>query len=401
MGGAHASMDAEDILKNNPSVDIIVRGEGELTFKLLLNCIAENRSYTSLEGIVFRDGNIIQTNPKRKMIPDINELPYPARDLLNLEVYKKINSENLLDCKNTPVLTMMTSRGCPFDCVFCSTKVVWERKWRQTSPDRVVNEMKSMIKSYQVKEIAIYDDQFLASKKRVHEICDLIIAKKLDITINVLSGISGWLLDEDLLKKMKKAGFYKLSLSIEVGNEKTLKFIKKPVNLGKMIDIIKICHKLGFWVQSNFIIGFPFETKEDIDETIRYATKCGVDYALFLIAQPYAGAELYEIYSKENMLHKSTGNTNSIVSANYDTKFFSAKEIQEMRDSATRDFLINKFIFYLHPVHFFKYLFPKIFFMKGGIRYAFKVFFVIIREKLLKKSRLVPIENNKALSQYR
>jgi radical SAM superfamily enzyme YgiQ (UPF0313 family) len=381
LGGAHASMDAENILENNVFIDIVVRGEGEVTFKLLLDNIKENKSFESLDGLTYRDkNNAIISNPSRKMIKDINVLPYPARDLLDIEIYKKLSKQTFAFAKNTPLLSIMTSRGCPYNCIFCSTKVVWERLWRPRTPENVVDEIESLIKNYHIREVAIYDDQFIVDKKRVEKICDLIIARKLNITISIPSGVSGWLLDENLLRKMKKAGFYLLSLSIETGNEKTLKFINKKVDLKKILQVIKTCHKLGFWVMSNFIIGFPYETKEDIEETISYAYRCGVDYAVFLIAQPYAGAELYEIYAREGLLHKAgvETQTNSIISANYDSKYFTAQQIQEMRDKAAKEFLLKRFISYLHPIVFFRTIFPKLFLTKGGLRYALKIVITIL-----------------------
>jgi radical SAM superfamily enzyme YgiQ (UPF0313 family) len=188
-------------------------------------------------------------------------------------------------------------------------------------------------------------------------------------------------LDEELLKKMKKAGFYRFSMSIETGNEVTSKFIKKPVNFKNLNKAIEAGNRLGFWLQSNFIIGFPYETKEEIYETINYANNCGVDFAIFLIAQPYAGAEMYDLYKKEGLLVRSErhSNNSSITSGNYDTTTLTAEEIQEIRDRASAQFLKRKLLSYLYPPNFYKYLFPKLFFMKGGIRYAFKIFWRITR----------------------
>ncbi len=382
LGGAHASMDVENILKNNYSIDIVVRGEGEITFKALLDVLKDKGNLDTIDGISFRKpNNEIISNKKRELIKDIDALPFPARDLLDIEAYKTHNETTLPYAKSLPILTMLTSRGCPFECIFCSTKVVWGRLWRPRSVEKIVEEIEYLIKNYNIKEVAIYDDQFIVNKIRIHDLCDLIIKKGLEITISVPSGISGWLLDEELLKKMKKSGFYRFSLSIETGNENTLKFIKKRVNLREMLKVIEIANKLGFWLQSNFIIGFPFETREEIADTINYAINSGVDYAYFIIAQPYAGAEMYELYEKEGLLKKVniSGNTDTIKSANYDTKKLKAQEIQELRDKAHVLFLRKKLLSYAHPINFFKYLFPKLFFMKGGVRYAIKIFFTLLK----------------------
>lgn len=201
LGGAHASMDYQNILQAHPGITCIVRGEGEITFKLLLDYISDGADWKKLDGIAYVHNNNIITNNKRELIADLDLLPLPARDLLEIEQYKKINSLNMPDVKNTPVLTLLTSRGCPFKCIFCSTKVVWERKWRPRSPRLVVDEIETLVRNYGAREVAIYEDQFLANRQRVESICDLIIDRKLDISISIPSGVSGWLLNENLLKK--------------------------------------------------------------------------------------------------------------------------------------------------------------------------------------------------------
>lgn len=382
LGGAHASMDDENILRNNPAIDVVVRGEGEITLKALLDVLKRNENIKQIDGISFRGGaNAIVRNPPRPFISDLDSLPFPARDLLDMNVYKKINEVTFPFAKKLPILTMMSSRGCPFNCIFCSTKVVWGRTWRPRSPESVVAEIEHLVKTYGIKEVAMYDDQFIGKKARVGEICDLLIKNKIKLSISVPSGVSGWLLDEELLVKMKKAGFYRFSLSIETGNAATSKFIKKPVDFNKLKIAIEAGNRLGFWLQSNFIIGFPYETKKEIQETINYADTCGVDYAIFLIAQPYAGAEMHALYAREGLLKRTeTQATNSsITSGNYDTMTLTAGEIQNIRDRAQAQFLKKKLLSYARPSNFYKYLFPKLFHMRGGVRYAGKLLRTVLK----------------------
>ena len=294
-----------------------------------------------------------------------------------MDRYLQSNRRTLFFTKQEPVATIMTSRGCPFNCIFCSTKVVWERNWRPRSPEVTVREIEMLIADYGVREVAIQDDQFLADKKRVGRICDLLIEKNLKITLSIPSGTSIWLADEEVLRKMKRAGFYRLCFPIETGNEATLKFIRKPVTLAKARETVALVNRLGFWTQGNFIIGFPYETREQIQETIRYAFHSGLDYVFFCIAKPYAGSDMYEIFFKEGLLEKvARGST--IHSANYDTTTMTAVELQEIRDRASRNFLIYKLVSYLNPVNFFRYLVPKLR-SPRGIRYAAKILFRILK----------------------
>lgn len=384
LGGAHATIESENILKNNQAVDIVVKGEGEVTLKELLEAIEQGRNFEFIEGISYKNRNgEIKSNPKRKLIGDLDCLPLPDRKKLAMEVYLKTNRMALPFAKRQPIVSIMTSRGCPYDCVFCSTKVVWERRWRPRSPQKVIEEIEMLIRDYGIKEVAIYDDQFMADKNRVQQICDLLIEKALNITLSIPAGTSVWLADEDLLKKMKKAGFYRLCFPIETGNEKTLKFIKKPVNLTKAKKTIELTNRIGIWTQGNFIIGFPYETKQEIQTTIDYAFQSGLDYAIFFIAKPYAGSEMYEIFKKEGLLVDIARGSN-IDSADYDTKTMKTSELQLLRDKASRHYLIAKALFYLNPINFYNYLLPKIS-SKEDIVYAVKILFRISSKYFLER----------------
>ncbi len=378
MGGAHATMEADHILRNHAYIDYIVRGEGEITFYELVNAIENNCGVENIRGISYRkeSGEII-SNPDRDLIEDLDSLPIIDRKFINVETYKKINSDALLFAKNNPVATIMTSRGCPFNCIFCSTKIMWRKTWRARNPENILREIEYLVNEYGIKEIAIQDDQFVIDKKRVNEVCELIIQKKLNISFSIPSGTSIWLVDCDLLKKMKQAGFYRLCFPVETGNENTLKFIKKPVNLVKVKETIRIANKLGYWTQGNFIIGFPYETKEEIMQTIEYAYNSGLDYVIFFIAKPYAGSEMYEIFRKEGLLD-SIIRASHIKRSDYDTTTMKAEELNKIYNNAVKGFFIRKVIFYIKPVNFYNYLLPK-FRSYQDCRYAFKILIVLIK----------------------
>lgn len=385
MGGAHVTMDAENTLKNNQSVDIIVRSEGEITFKELLDAFQQKKDISPIEGISYRDVNgKIVSNPDRELIADINQLPIPDRQkLTTMDVYLKTNTRALAFVKNEPVASIMTSRGCPFNCIFCSTKMVWRRRWRPRSPEKVVEEIEMLVRNYKVKEIAIYDDQFIVDKQRVIDICNLLIEKKLKISLSIPSGTSVWLADEVLLKKMKEAGFYRICFPIETGNENTMKFIRKPVNLLAAKKMIALTNKIGIWTQGNFIIGFPYETKEEIEMTIKYAFESGLDYALFYIAKPFAGSEMYEIFKQEKLLTR-LGRGINVETTEYDTTTMKAEELQSIRDKAASNYLLAKFVFYLNPVNFYNCLLPKLTTLED-VSYAIKIFFKIIKKAMVDK----------------
>ena len=377
IGGAHATMEAENVLRDHPYIDYVVRGEGELTFSELVSAIKNDEAVESISGLSFRNlqGEIV-SNPDRELISDMNMLPIMDRKYVDMEQYKKFNARSLPFTRRTPVAIIMTSRGCPFNCVFCSTKVMWKRRWRPRSPENIVEEIAYLVNEYGIKEIAIEDDQFVLSKKRVHEMCDLILEKNLGISLSIPSGTGIWLVDYELLKKMKKAGFYRLCFPVETGCRKTMEFIGKPVDLTKVPEIIEMAHKLGYWTQGNFIIGFPYETRGEIQQTIRYAYESGLDYVLFFVAQPYAGAELHDILKNEGLLDAVAKSAHTGRSF-YDTTTLTSQELNQIHSRAVKGFWIHKIKFYPKPSNFFKHLLPKLRSFED-IRYALKILFVLI-----------------------
>lgn len=381
IGGAHVSYLSKNILEQHPCIDYIVRGEGEITLYELTKAIMDGGSVSDIKGIAYRDkqGNVVMT-PARELIQDIDSLPIPDRKYIDMQKYLHLNKFSFPLAKKYPVATVMASRGCPYNCIFCSTKNMWGRVWRGRSPESIVREIQDLVADYGVKEVAFYDDQFLVSKKWVHDICDLIIKSKLGISLTLPSGTSVWMADEGLLRKMKKAGFYRLHLPIESGNQNTIKFIRKPVNLEAALETIRCACKIGFWTSANFILGFPYETKEEIRESIAYAYNCGIDYPFFFVARPYVGAELYDICEKEGLLKDNEETMSSVFVAKSDTLYLKAEELRKIRADAESGFLGHKVRWSLLPRNFINYILPK-FFSVEDMRYTVKILFSLAQGK--------------------
>ncbi|MBI5245430.1 MAG: radical SAM protein [Elusimicrobia bacterium] len=379
LGGAHASYDSKSILGKYQSVDYIVRKEGEETFYELVNSIKTGSDVGGIKGISFRnrEGKVV-SNPDRELINDLNTLPIPDRTLIDMGIYKEINKQSFPIAMSHPVATIMASRGCPYNCIFCSTKNMWGRKWRSRSPSRIVHEIEGLVTNYGIKEIVFYDDQFLVDRNWVSEVCDAIISGGFNISLALPAGTSVWLADKDLLLKMKRAGFYRLNFPIESANPDTIKFIRKPINLDKILEVIRIANRLGFWTTANFIIGFPHETEEDIKRTIRFAYHCGIDYAFFFIAKPFAGAELYDIFKKEGLLSESAASASVFVAKN-DTLHLKAGELTRIRNEAERGFPKRKIIWLLNPFNLIQFI-TKILSIKG-FKYSFRIFMSIVHGK--------------------
>lgn len=382
LGGAHATIEAENIIRENESVNYVVRGEGEITTEYLLRFLQGEIFIHEVKGITYRNSQqMVVSNPERALIENLDILPVPDRSFIDMAFYKEYNKKCIWYVRKEPVATIITSRGCPYNCVFCSTKVVWKKVWRPRSLEKVFEEIEWLVSQYGIREIVINDDQFFTERNRINKFCDYFIKKKQDLAFSVDAGVSVWLVDNELLKMMRRAGFYSIRFPIETGSAVTLKFIRKPVDLHKANKMIEEANRLGFWTSANFIIGFPYETMKEIEETIRYAFSTKLDYASFLIAKPNAGSDLYEIFRQEGLLNKNVVRASHFYRSDYDTTTMHAEELNNILKSLAKKWFIHKIIFFLNPTNIINHLFPKLKSIDDW-KYLLKVFGVLFRYKI-------------------
>lgn len=339
MGGAHPSSNPQEVLKDK-NIDIAVRGEGEVTFLEIIRKFEKGEKLDNVLGTFIRKGRNIFGNPPRPLIENIDSLPFPARDLLPMAVYFNEDKKNSQYEMRNRVTSMVTSRGCPGDCVYCSVKVIWGRLWRGRSPKNVVDEIESLIKDYKVNGISFLDDSISVNAQRLEGICDEIIKRKLDIKWTTPNGIAIWLLSKEQIKKMKEAGCYRLTFGLESGNKEILNnFIGKYYDYKKAKELISYCSSIGLWTVGTFIIGFPYETRKQIEDTIRFAISTDLDFAVFYIANPRKGTAMYEIYKQEGLLPEE-GDTSIIRGTK--TKIFSHEELISLQSEAFNRFLRSR-----------------------------------------------------------
>ena len=301
MGGAHASTFPELVLKDS-NIDVVVHAEGEETFLELVRNIENKEGYEKTKGISFNKNGVLTKNPLRSFIEVLDTIPFPARHLLDMNLY--LNKTPNLYAMRAPSTTMITSRGCPQSCIYCTIQSVWgNRKWRGRSPKNVVDEMELLHKKYGINELYWMDDSAGTSKKRLIEICNEIIGRKLDIKWTTPNGIAHWYLDEPILDKMKAAGCYRVTFGIESGNVETRKFIGKPFPLEQAKRMIRYANGIGMWTICTFIIGFPFESEKSIIDTINFACESGTDMAVFYLLCPHPGTKVYDIFKEEGLLN--------------------------------------------------------------------------------------------------
>lgn len=349
-GGAHSTSYASQVLKDK-NVNLVVVGEGEQTFLELTNCLEKNISFNKVPGLCLKIKNKIKFTPARNFISNLDKLPLPSWHLLPMNIYLKKPKMTREFSMRLPRTNIITSRGCVGNCVFCSIHSIWGHHWRPRSPQKVVQEMEYLIKNYKIKEFYLLDDNVSLKKDRLLKICNLIIKKKLNIKWAAPNGIALWTLDREVLKKMKQSGLYRITFGIESASPQTLKFIRKPMILNQAQKIIKICNDLGLWTHSTFIIGFPNETKKEIEKTITWAIKSDLDFATFYLATPYPGTDLYQEFIKHKLLNKNQLNYSSISLSGYDTLRFKKEELNTIRNDAYNRFFASRFKRYLNPFY--------------------------------------------------
>lgn len=396
IGGINPSSLGADYFNLVPHADILVIGEGEITFQEI--CDSNLSDLKNIDGIIFKDrytGQII-TTPQRSLVKKLDTLPLPIRDKTTVFHYQAIISpffrdldldltrikflssisrvfglryitvpKNNLLAKFTTLpgvyslsskiisflsggrikrntATIETSRGCPNDCNFCSVKDIWQRKVRLRSISNIMDEIKSLKADYGVSHIRIADDMFNINKKRTIELCAFL--KREDITWDPLSGVYLMSLDEEVLRAMLGSGCSRIFIAVESGCDNTLRnIIGKHVDLDYAREIFSICKNLGIYSEAFFIIGLPGETKTGILKTLRYALECGVDYPRIFPAAPFPGTRLYHECIKNGYLDdeidfsKLQITYHSKIKTNIiTTDEFNSDEIHKVREVAIR-----------------------------------------------------------------
>ena len=283
VGGYHISALPNNLTEN---MNVAVIGEGEQTFLELLfsyekNGLTKNK-LSVINGLAYWDGGRFIITPKRKLINPLNKIPFPDRKLLN----------NL-----SGDFYMFTSRGCPYSCSFCSSTAFW-KKIRFFSAKYVVNEIKELISNFKVDSICFYDDLFIANKKRVKDIGQLL--KKEKIKIRFSCSVRANLINNKMALLLKDINITKISLGIESGSKKILKYLKgDSVTVEQNFNAVNVLKKYGFIVGASFIIGSPHETEKDIIKTLNFIKKSKLDVGETYILTPFPNTKIWD-YCKKN-----------------------------------------------------------------------------------------------------
>jgi radical SAM superfamily enzyme YgiQ (UPF0313 family) len=288
-GGPHCTALADQVLADG-NIDYVVRGEGEFAFVRLLDSLKRDISLQLVDGLSYRNDSGVVHNKSRTPVPDLDGIPFPARDsLINRSLYAPEAFGDII-----------TSRGCPFDCAYCASHLTWTKKVRYRSVANILLEIKAVMRAFGTRQFTFWDDSFTLSKKRIIEFCRVLADEKLGINWGCNTRFD--LLDEEVIKCMKHAGCNNVELGVESGSPRILELIRKDVPVWKMQNVAMLLRKYGLYWSGFFMVGLPTETPDDIKMTIDLMKKLKPNYATFSIFTPYPGTELWQMLLQKGLV---------------------------------------------------------------------------------------------------
>jgi radical SAM superfamily enzyme YgiQ (UPF0313 family) len=290
VGGPHPTAFPQTLIKEIPELDFSISGEGEISLCRLITAIQQNSDLSSIPALSHKKNGVVIANPQRILIENLDTIPFPARDLLPNKIYYASLAKKMGPTVGY-LANIITSRGCPYGCTYCESKVIWGRGARLRSASNVIEEIKECVNVYGASEFIFHDDILPIDRERMLEICRRIKDEKLDIHWACMTRVNFvW---EDVMRAMKDAGCRLINFGFETGSATILKSINKGTTLDCAREAMKICEKIGIRTMGNFMIGNVGETEETIKETIEFAKELNPHTIGVFVATPYPGTDLY------------------------------------------------------------------------------------------------------------
>lgn len=329
--GAHFLTESKNILKSNPALDVIIRGEPEIPFSK----IVQGEDFETIKGLTYKKNNQIFENEDAPFLENLDELPFPARDLINNDLYIRPDTDE-------KQAIIRVEAGCPNNCFFCLATKVSGSKARYRSSENIISEIKECKEKYGINNFVFWSDLFTADREKVLDLCRKISAEKLNINWSANSRVDT--IDEELLSAMKNSGCNLISLGIESGSQEILDKIGKRITKQQAENAINLCHSNNIKVFAYFVIGLPWEAEKNILETIDFAIKLNPDYVNFYTATALTGSRFFD-YIKENNLG-NTDDEDFYQSPYYypcvPTHYLSKDKIKELHKLAVKKFYLRR-----------------------------------------------------------
>jgi len=347
-GGIHPSILHEDVIKENV-VDYVVIGEGEHTFYELLETFKKSGDLKTVDGLVFKQNGQIIKNRDRALIEDLNSLPFPARDLLPMKNYLNANYGRTAWSVKQPATSIVTTRGCPFHCTYCSSHLMFGRKTRYRSVENILAEIDHLVEEYKIKGLSIVDDTFIINKSHIYKLVEELKKRKYKIEFICNGRVD--IIDKGILAALKSVGCKGIAFGVESGSQYVLdNILKKGTKLEQVKDAFKWAYEVGIPTDGYFMIGIPGETEENIKETIRFSTQLKASASNFAITIPMPRTELYDIALKHGKITaKSWNDFNYTGKTIYKSETIPQSKLDEYRKKAVISF-------YFRPSYFIEQL---------------------------------------------
>ena len=334
LGGPHVTFMDEQVLSEEAAVDVVVRGEGEETLLELAENVSNTKSLNKIQGITFRnnDGQTVRT-PTRPFIKNLDELPRPAYKHFPLEQYRLFGRR---------MLPIMTSRGCPSQCSFCTTARMFGKAFRARNPKNIVDELEWLRDEHGADAFSFYDDTFTLDKKRAIEICEEIRNREIGLPWDCQTRVS--VVSEDILLKMREANCQQVFFGVESGCQKILDAVHKGTTVEQNERAIRLAKAAGLFVSVSVIIGYPEETKEMLQETIDLIRRAEPDDVYICVATPYPGTQLRRVVEDMGWEMSNDWGQYDTITPVFANPNLSADEIRKLRTSFYNSFYSPKYV---------------------------------------------------------
>jgi magnesium-protoporphyrin IX monomethyl ester (oxidative) cyclase len=359
-GGAHPTVMTRQTM-SRPEVDFIVLSEGEHTFRELVEKIESGESWEHIDGLAYRRSGEIIINPKSKFVRDLDEIPFPRRDLLPMMNYFQAREPHG-SASREHWTTMIATRGCPYGCTFCNTPQIWQRRWRARSPKNVVDEIELLKKTYGVEEIHFEDESLTTSTQWVIDFCRELCDRKLDIIWQTSNGVRAESINEETLDLMIASGCTHITIAAESGSPRILnEVMQKRLDLEAVKRAARLASRKRVHLACYFMLGLPDETKRDVFRSIWLGMEMawwGVDEVVFSIFSPLPGSKLLHRLENEGKVRISedffddlTPHGDMLVSKSY-SDFISDRQVILLKYLGYAGFYLTRIIF--HPFQILK-----------------------------------------------